>query len=118
MMAGTDIGPVMFERFDAVRRITQEQALRDLPGSGGARYAEVFRHGSLQVEIYAPVGVDGQSAHTRDEVYIIAKASRLNPSLGQRSSGFEWWESLGLGRGPVPGGHRDEWSPPNHRDRV
>jgi mannose-6-phosphate isomerase-like protein (cupin superfamily) len=36
-----------------------------------SRFAAVFAHGSLEVEIYAPRGVDSQQPHTRDEVYVV-----------------------------------------------
>lgn len=48
------------------------QALERLPGPEGQRFAGVFRHGSLEVEIYAPRGTDRQQPHTRDEVYFVA----------------------------------------------
>lgn len=35
------------------------------------RFAQVFAHGSLEVEIYAPRGVDPQQPHNRDEVYVV-----------------------------------------------
>lgn len=35
------------------------------------RFLEVFSHGSLVVELYAPRGHDLQAAHARDEVYVI-----------------------------------------------
>lgn len=35
------------------------------------RFLEVFTHGSLSVEVYKPVGVDLQTPHTRDEVYVV-----------------------------------------------
>ncbi|TXI51191.1 MAG: cupin domain-containing protein [Lysobacter sp.] len=35
------------------------------------RFAEVFAHGSLSVELYAPRGHDPQTPHTRDEVYAV-----------------------------------------------
>lgn len=38
-------------------------------------YAEVFAHGSLSVEIYAPGLVDEQGPHSRDEIYVIASGS-------------------------------------------
>lgn len=50
-------------------------ALSNLPSAEGARFAELFRHGSLAVEIYAPVGRDPQEPHTRDEVYVVARGS-------------------------------------------
>ena len=46
-----------------------------LPGPGGARFAAVFEHGSLSVEIYAPRGADEQQRHTRDEAYIVLRGT-------------------------------------------
>ncbi len=46
-------------------------ALGKLPGPDGERFATVFEHGSLDVEIYALRGEDLQTPHTRDEVYIV-----------------------------------------------
>jgi len=39
------------------------------------RFVEVFHHGSLAVEIYAPRGRDPQTPHTRDEVYVVWQGS-------------------------------------------
>ena len=50
-------------------------ALALLPGPGGQRFATVFQHGSLLVEIYSPRGVDPQQPHTRDEIYFVATGS-------------------------------------------
>jgi mannose-6-phosphate isomerase-like protein (cupin superfamily) len=50
---------------------TVAEALERLPGPEGQRFASVFRHGSLEVEIYAPRGTDPQQPHTRDEVYFV-----------------------------------------------
>ncbi len=52
-------------------RITAEEALSRLPGPAGARFASLFRHGTLEVEVYAPRGSDPQTPHTRDEVYVV-----------------------------------------------
>lgn len=46
-----------------------------LPGPQGKRFATVFNHGSLLVEIYAPRGVDPQQPHTRDEAYLVVQGS-------------------------------------------
>ncbi len=46
--------------------------LEQLPGPGGERSIEMFRHGSLTVKLYAPRGSDGQHPHSRDEIYVIA----------------------------------------------
>src|ERR1043165_6833338 len=51
---------------------TVTEALERLPGPEGQRFATVFEHGSLLVEIYAPRGVDPQQPHTRDEIYFVA----------------------------------------------
>ena len=50
-------------------------ALLRLPGPKGERFASIFQHGSLLVEIYAPRGVDPQKPHTRDEIYFVAVGS-------------------------------------------
>lgn len=52
-------------------KVTVAEALAQLPGPGGERFAPVLRHGSLLVEIYAPRGADPQPPHTRDEVYVV-----------------------------------------------
>lgn len=36
------------------------------------RFATVFEHGTLSVEIYAPRGSDPQKPHSRDEIYFVA----------------------------------------------
>ena len=54
-------------------QITVAQGLARLPGSKGERYVELFRHGSLAAELYAPRGSDPQSPHTRDEVYVVVE---------------------------------------------
>jgi mannose-6-phosphate isomerase-like protein (cupin superfamily) len=47
------------------------QADETLAALGSYRFAALFQHGSLDVGIYAPVGVDNQRPHTRDEVYVV-----------------------------------------------
>src|SRR5436309_12574829 len=54
---------------------TVTDALMRLPGPEGQRFASVFQHGTLLVEIYAPRGTDPQQPHTRDEIYFIATGS-------------------------------------------
>jgi len=55
--------------------LTISQGLSRLPGSQGERYVELFTHGTLAVELYAPRGDDPQTPHTRDEVYVVAQGS-------------------------------------------
>ncbi|MEO8200951.1 MAG: cupin domain-containing protein [Gemmatimonadota bacterium] len=44
-----------------------------LPTADGKRFIELYRHGSLAVELYAPRGDDPQQPHTRDEAYVVAR---------------------------------------------
>jgi mannose-6-phosphate isomerase-like protein (cupin superfamily) len=55
--------------------LTVIDALQSLPGPEGQRFAPIFQHGTLVVEIYAPRGSDPQQPHTRDEVYFVAAGS-------------------------------------------
>lgn len=43
--------------------------------AGDARFHVGLAHGSMTVELYRPLGHDGQSPHTRDEVYIVRQGS-------------------------------------------
>ncbi|MEP6994613.1 MAG: cupin domain-containing protein [Acidobacteriota bacterium] len=54
-------------------RVSVADALTHLPGPAGERFFAVFKHGSLEVEIYAPRNRDDQNPHTRDEVYIVVE---------------------------------------------
>lgn len=56
------------------KRLTPVDALKSLSASGH-EFNEIFRHGSLSVEIYRPVGVDRQRPHTRDEIYVVIAGS-------------------------------------------
>ena len=58
-------------------RLTVTEALARLPGPAGERYVELFQHGTLSVELYAPRGRDPQDPHTRDEVYVVVQGSGL-----------------------------------------
>jgi mannose-6-phosphate isomerase-like protein (cupin superfamily) len=37
----------------------------------GERFTRAFAHGSMSVELYAPVGTDPQTPHAQDEIYIV-----------------------------------------------
>ncbi len=41
----------------------------------GVRFIEAFSRDGLELEIYAPRGVDSQSPHSRDEIYIVITGS-------------------------------------------
>jgi mannose-6-phosphate isomerase-like protein (cupin superfamily) len=53
--------------------LTIAEGLARLPGPKGERFVELFGHGTLSVELYAPRGADPQTPHTRDEVYVVAE---------------------------------------------
>jgi mannose-6-phosphate isomerase-like protein (cupin superfamily) len=65
-------------------KLTVPEALRRLPGPAGERYVELFTHGTLSVELYAPRGHDPQKPHTRDEVYVVVQGSGQFLNGGQR----------------------------------
>jgi mannose-6-phosphate isomerase-like protein (cupin superfamily) len=52
-------------------RFSANEAFSRLPGPLGAPFVDVFRRGTLSVEMYAPRGIDAQSPHTRDEIYVV-----------------------------------------------
>ena len=61
--------------FDERRHIGKGTAMAAVAGPAGPRFRELFRHGSLAVEIYHPIGTDPQAPHTRDEVYVVAEGT-------------------------------------------
>src|SRR4051794_28763777 len=70
----------------ADHRLTVADALARLPGPAGEWYVELFRHGTLSVELYAPRGNDPQTPHTRDEVYVVVtgRGEFVNDGARQR----------------------------------
>jgi mannose-6-phosphate isomerase-like protein (cupin superfamily) len=64
-------------------RLTPEHALAALRAAG-QEFVQVFRHGSLEVEIYKPDRVDRQQPHRRDEVYVVLAGSGFFVRAGQR----------------------------------
>lgn len=61
-----------------------DSGLRRLPGPEGERFTSVFRHGTLEVEVYAPRGHDPQTPHARDEVYVVASGTGTFVRDGER----------------------------------
>jgi mannose-6-phosphate isomerase-like protein (cupin superfamily) len=56
-------------------RIPLEEALGRLPGPDGKRFASILEGADLEVEIYAPRGVDPQMPHRRDELYVVVNGT-------------------------------------------
>lgn len=53
---------------------TLEQA-KNSPITPGLRSVQVFSHGTCKVRYYAPQGVDAQTPHEQDEIYVVASGS-------------------------------------------
>ena len=55
--------------------MTYHHTLKDaqslMPGPDRDQYDLLLRHGTLELGYYAPRGLDPQSPHTRDELYIV-----------------------------------------------
>jgi mannose-6-phosphate isomerase-like protein (cupin superfamily) len=86
------------------KRISLSDALARLPERGGKRFAELFSHGTLSVEIYAPQSHDPQQPHTRDEVYFVSRGSGAFV-MGEERVAFEPGDFLFVRAGVV---HRFE----------
>jgi mannose-6-phosphate isomerase-like protein (cupin superfamily) len=71
-------------QFATERQLSLRAAMKALPTADGKPFAELFRHGSLTVEIYAPRGRDTQQPHTRDEVYLVAQGHGVYVVAEQR----------------------------------
>jgi len=69
-----------------------------------ANYVTLFAQGTLEIEIYRPVGVDRQQPHRKDELYVIIAGSGTFVHGGQRSP-FQGGDTLFVKAG-VP--HRFE----------
>lgn len=55
--------------------MTLAEALKQGPPPAGNLAVPIFRHGSLEAEMYTPKGVDRQKPHSRDEIYVVARGS-------------------------------------------
>lgn len=56
------------------RTFTIADAQAALERAGG-EFTTLFRQGTLEIEIYRPVGVDRQKPHDKDELYVIISGS-------------------------------------------
>lgn len=56
-------------------RLDPGSALTALQALPGRTFVELFKHGSLSIEVYRPRGRDLQKPHSRDEVYVVIAGS-------------------------------------------
>jgi mannose-6-phosphate isomerase-like protein (cupin superfamily) len=66
----------------AVTSAEAQQALSAVPEP----FAVLLRHGTMSVELYAPVGADRQTPHEQDEIYIVASGTGVFSKAGERRS--------------------------------
>ncbi len=52
------------------KTFTIDEARTALAKAGG-EFVTLFQQGTLEIEIYRPVGVDRQKPHSKDELYVI-----------------------------------------------
>ena len=78
--------------------------LRLLPGKAserwpsGAPFIVAMAHGSMSVELYAPIGSDQQSPHEQDELYFIQQGSGTI-AIGESQYGFAPGDCFFVGAG-------------------
>jgi len=65
--------------------LTPDAALAALAVDGG-EFITLFRHGTLEVEVYRPAGVDRQQAHRKDELYVIISGTGTFLNGAERSA--------------------------------
>jgi len=53
------------------RRVRVAEGLQRIPGRAGQRSVALLNHGTLEVKLSAPRGINEQTPHTRDEVYVV-----------------------------------------------
>ena len=51
--------------------VSLTEGLAQLADPQARRFAKVLEHGTLSVELYAPIGHDPQQPHSRDELYVV-----------------------------------------------
>jgi len=74
-MAEHQIGPRLPRQSAADGWIVPLAEALTAPVPGGQRSTPVMQHGSMTARLYAPDGVDRQTPHDQDEVYIVAAGS-------------------------------------------
>ena len=65
----------------------------------GERYTTAFEHGSMWVEVYAPIGHDPQTPHDHDELYFIHSGTGDIVIAGERAAftpGMAFFVAVGV----------------------
>jgi mannose-6-phosphate isomerase-like protein (cupin superfamily) len=61
-------------------------AIEALKQAAPLPFVNLLQHGTMTIEYYAPVGVDEQTPHKKDELYVIAKGSGIFNRNGETIS--------------------------------
>ncbi|HEY6306487.1 MAG TPA: cupin domain-containing protein [Candidatus Angelobacter sp.] len=72
--------------FSSARQVKLGDALKAIPTKDGQPFALLFRHGTLDVEIFSPKNVDTQKPHSRDELYVVVAGRGWFVNEGRRIS--------------------------------
>jgi mannose-6-phosphate isomerase-like protein (cupin superfamily) len=64
--------------------ITIEQAIRQLEKEKENRFTVLMKHGSMNIEYYAPEKPDNQTPHSQDEIYVVASGTAIFFRDGER----------------------------------
>lgn len=70
----------------AQRHVTLAQARAALESARPKHWATVFTHGTLEVDIFAPVDKDTQTPHRQDEVYFVLRGSGVFKNGAEKHS--------------------------------
>jgi mannose-6-phosphate isomerase-like protein (cupin superfamily) len=81
------------DRCTLTNRLTPRNGLAGLAQAAGKEFISLFRHGTLEIEIYKPKEVDLQQPHARDEVYVVISGTGFFVKDGVRQA-FEAGEVL------------------------
>ena len=67
-------------------QLTVEEASKQLLGETEIPFKVMMKHGSMSIEYFAPKGIDTQTPHKQDEIYIIIKGHSMFYRDGERIS--------------------------------
>jgi mannose-6-phosphate isomerase-like protein (cupin superfamily) len=65
-------------------RVSLKEAIAELEKQGGKPFTTLMQQGSMSVEYYKPEGIDGQTPHKQDELYLIASGSGTFSRNGEK----------------------------------
>jgi mannose-6-phosphate isomerase-like protein (cupin superfamily) len=79
-------------------RMSIKKALQAVQESDDGLYGVLFENGSMELGYYKPTGIDEQSPHDQDEIYIV-QAGRGTFVCGDQSIPFEPGDALFVAAG-------------------